>query len=207
MIAWAVLRAAAIGVPLGALTGMPLGVINIAIVDAATAGRRRFAVGLGLGGGAADAVHAMLGFGGVGRVVTDDPELVRVLAIAATVVILAYAVFAWRYRRRPGAATRDDQPGQVRVLHGAATGFLLTAPNPAALGAWVALAAAVWPHAAFFEAAGLAAGVCTGSMLWFSSLARWISRVRPDHPLLTVIPRVALVLLVASALVGAYRAL
>jgi len=206
VIAWAVLRAAAIGVPLGAVTGMPLGVINIAIVDAATAGRRRFAVGLGLGGGAADAVHAMLGFGGVGRVVTDDPALVRALAIAATFVIVTYAGFAWRYRRRT-SLPRDEQPGRVRLLHGVATGLLLTGPNPAALGAWVALAAAAWPHAAISDAAGLAAGVGAGSMLWFSALARWISRVRPDHPLLTVIPRVALVLLVASALAGVVRAL
>lgn len=207
MIAWAVLRAAAIGVPLGALTGMPLGVINLAIVDAATAGRRRFAIGLGIGGGAADAVHALLGFGGVGRVVTDDPAVVRVLAIAATAVILTYAVIAWRYRRRAPDAARTEQPGRVRLAQGVVTGLLLTGPNPAALGAWVALAAAAWPHAAIPDAAGLAAGVCVGSMVWFSSLARWISRVRPDHPLLTVIPRVALVLLVGSALAGVIRVL
>ena len=62
-----VLVAAALGIALGVVTGMPLGVVNVAIVDAATAGRTRFAIGVGLGGALADTVHAALAFVGVGR--------------------------------------------------------------------------------------------------------------------------------------------
>ena len=54
------LLAAALGLGLGIVTGMPLGVVNVAIVDAAVAGRTRFATGIGVGGalglGGADAV-------------------------------------------------------------------------------------------------------------------------------------------------------
>lgn len=209
MTPWTVLSAAGIGLGLGMVTGMPLGVVNVAIVDAATADRRRFALGLGLGGGLADASHAMLAFAGVGRVVTADPELVRLLAIGAAIAISAYAVVAWRGRRRGSgeASSADAPPPRVQLRHGLAAGCLLTLPNPAALAAWVAVAASVWPDASLALAAVIAAGVGGGSALWFGLLARWVARVRPDHPALAVIPRAALVLLVAIAAIGVVRAL
>jgi len=198
----AVLHAAGLGLGLGVVTGIPLGVINVAIVDAATAGRRRFASGLALGGGAADAIHAMLAFTGVGRVVTADPTLVRGLAIGAAVAIVAYAVIAWRGRRPIAPATSD-----IHLTRGLLSGFLLTLPNPGALAAWVAVAASVWSDATPLEAALIAGGVGAGSALWFTLLASWISRVRRDHRALAVIPRVALVLLVAIAVAGVVRAM
>jgi len=202
------LHAAGLGLGLGVVTGMPLGVINVAIVDAATAGRRRFATGLGLGGGAADAIHAMLAFAGVGRVVTAKPALVRGLAIAAAVAIVAYAVVAWRRRRRPVDPGVGPQIGaDVHLTRGLAAGLVLTLPNPGVLAAWVAVAASVWPDAALVDAALVAGGVGAGSMLWFTMLARWIGRVRPDHPALALIPRLALILLIGIAIAGVVRAL
>ena len=225
MNALGVVRAAGFGAGLGVATSMSPAVVNVSIVDAAAAGRRWFATGLGLGGAAADVVHAALAFAGVGRLVIADPRLVRGLAIGAAVVILAYAAFAWRRRRglaRAGvrAQARDEAPtggdrsaggepartgGQLG--RGAVTGFLLTLPNPAALGAWVAVAAAAWRDASPGEAAVIAGGVGVGSALWFTLLARWVSRVRRDHPALAWIPRIALAALLAIAAIGVARAL
>jgi threonine/homoserine/homoserine lactone efflux protein len=219
-----VVYAVALGFGLGAVAGMPLGVINIAIVDAATAGRQRFAGGLGLGGAAADAIQAALAFAGIGRVVTARPALVRVLAISAAVAIVAYAVVAWRYRRRAEPEDGAPQPQQepqpqpptkeASTIRGAATGLVLTLPNPGALGAWVAVAAAVWPDAAPLEAALVAGGVLAGSSLWFTLLARWVGRLRRDHPgarprsrTLELFPRVALIVLIAIAIAGVIRTL
>jgi hypothetical protein len=53
----------------------------------------------------------------------------------------------------------------------------------------------------------LAAGVGLGSAFWFAALARWVSRVRPDHPALAIISRVALVVLVGIAGLGVARGL
>jgi threonine/homoserine/homoserine lactone efflux protein len=196
--------AIALGLGLGIVTGMPLAVVNVAIFDAATAGRRRFAHGLALGGGIADLVHAGLAFAGVGRVVTANPALVRVLAVAAAVVIIGYAVLAWRRRRADpvASASAPDQLGR-----GVVTGAMLTLPNPGALAAWIAVAAAVWPGATPAEAGLIAGGVGTGSALWFTLLARWLSRIRPDHPAVRWIPRIALILLVGIAVVGVVRAM
>jgi len=215
-VSW-LLHAAGLGFGLGFVTGMPLAVINVAIIEAATTGRRRFAIGLGLGGGMADTVHAMLAFTGVGRLVTAEPALVRGLAIAAALAIVAYAVAAWRRRSRAvdqahvqGQAAQvagSRNGGDVHLTRGLATALALALPNPAALVAWLAVAAALWPDATPLEAAVIAGAVGAGSALWFTMLARWISRVRRDHPVLEIIPRLALILFLAFAVGGVVRAL
>jgi threonine/homoserine/homoserine lactone efflux protein len=192
--------AALAGVALGIVTGMPLGVINVAIVDAAAGGRVRFAMGVGIGGGLADIVHSGVAFAGVGKLVTTRPDLVRWLAAGAAVLIVAYAIHAWRQRARP--AIGGDASSLAR---GVATGFLLTLPNPAALAAWVAVAAALWPDASAAEACTLGVGVGIGSATWFAVLARWIGRLPPSHKARAIIPKVALIVLVGIAGYGIVR--
>ena len=193
--------AAALGLGLGIVTGMPLGVINVAIVDASVAGHRRFATGLGIGGAIADSIHAALAFIGIGQLVTRRPELVRILASAAAVLIVLYAIVAWRRDRAPVKHVDATSPRAVL------TGLLLTLPNPGALSAWVAVAASAWPDATTAEAIVLAAGVGLGSAVWFALLAHLVSRVPRDHRALRIIPRAALVALLAIAVVGIARVL
>lgn len=194
--------AAALGLGLGIVTGMPLGVVNVAIVDASLAGRVRFATGIGLGGALADTVHAALAFIGVGTLITNRPELVRWLAIGAAVLIVAYVIAAWGKRAAPRVSVDDSS-----LVRGAVTGCALTLPNPGALAAWVAVAASLWPDATIAEAVALGVGVGVGSAGWFALLARWVSRVRPDHPAIAIVSRVALVVLVGIAGVGVARVL
>lgn len=195
------IEAFGLGLGLGVVTGMPLGVVNVAIVDAAIAGRVRFAIGVGLGGAVADTAHAALAFIGVGALITTRPELVRWLAVGAAILIVGYVVFAWR-RRTTTKVTSDDSS----LVRGALTGCALTLPNPGALAAWVAVAAAIWPGATIASACVLALGVGIGSAAWFALLARWVSRVRPDHPAIAIVSRVALVVLVVIAGLGVVRA-
>jgi L-lysine exporter family protein LysE/ArgO len=194
--------AAVLGLGLGVITGMPLGVVNVAIVDAAVAGRRRFATGIGLGGAVADAAHATLALVGLGRVVTAHPAISRGLALAAAVLIVGYAITAWRRRVLP-RAIRDES----RLGPGLATGVALTLPNPGALAAWVAVGAALWPDATVGEAIVFGVGVGAGSALWFSLLAHFASRVPREHRALAIVPRAALVAFVAIAVVGVVRVL
>jgi arginine exporter protein ArgO len=192
-----VASAAGLGIALGVVTGMPIGVVNVAIVEAATRGERRYALGIGIGGAVADAVHAAIAFVGVGRVVAAHPQWSKAMAIAAGVIVAGYALAAARHRHEPSAPPRR---------FGVATGLLLTLPNPAALGAWVAVAAAVWPTIALVPALVLAAGVGLGSALWFALLARVIASLPAEHHVVRWLPRVAIVLLVAIAVVGIVRA-
>jgi len=189
------LAAAALGVGLGAVTGMPIGVVNVAIVDAAVRGERRFATGIGIGGALADAVHAALAFIGIAALLARHPEWTRALAIAAAAIIIAYALFG----------ARKVTAARPRAGSGIATGLLLTLPNPAPLAAWAAVAASVWPDITRELAVVLAAGVGVGSAAWFILLARWIAKLPPDGQVARTLPRVALVLLVGVALVGLVR--
>lgn len=195
-----ILEAAALGVGLGIVTGMPLGVVNVAIASASLAGRVRFATGVGLGGALADTGHAALAFIGVGALLTARPALMRWFAIGACVLIVAYVVLAWRKHAQPRISVDASS-----LARGVVIGIGLTLPNPGALAAWVAVAASLWPEASVAEASTLAVGVGIGSACWFTLLARWVSRVRPDHPAIPVISRVALVVLVGIAIVGVAR--
>lgn len=190
--------AAGIGLALGVITGMPIGVVNVAIVDAATRGQHRFATGVGLGGALADAIHAALAFVGIGQLVAAHPAWSRAMAIAAAVIIIGYA--ATTLRRTQRAEPRSHGGGF-------ATGLLITLPNPAALGAWITVAAVMWPTIAVAPAIALAIGVGVGSAAWFVMLARWIARLPPDGRAARVIPKVAVVLLVGIAVAGVVRAL
>lgn len=196
-----------LGVGLGVLTGLPLGVVNVAIVDAAAAGTRRYAIGLGIGGALADTVHSLLAFVGVGRLVTERPDLVRILGIVAAVIITAYALLAWRRHRRPVVVTPAAAVTSSSLGRGIPSGLALTLPNPGALGAWVAIAAALWPHASLGEAIGVGVGVGVGSAAWFTLLAYLVSRLRRDHPVLRYLPIVAIAVFIGVAIAGVLRVL
>lgn len=196
------LSAAALGLLLGALTGMPLGVVNVAIVDAAIARRRSFALGIAFGGAVADATHALLAFLGIGRLIAAHPEWTRVLASVAAVIIVGYAVAAWR---RSSLAAQPPA-GDDTLARGAMSGLALTLPNPGALAAWAAVAASLWPAASVAESVVFAAAVGVGSAAWFALLGRLVARVRRDHPALAYAPKIALALFVALAVVGVVRA-
>lgn len=216
-----VLGAAGLGLALGAATGLPLGVVNVAVADAATA-HRRYAVGIGIGGALADTIHSLLAFAGIGHLVTERPDLVRILAVVAAVAILGYAIIAFRRHRarrttRGLAAARAADAvatgaahaigGHLSLGRGIPAGLALTLPNPGALTAWVAMAAALWPRAEVGEAIALALGVGLGSALWFAVLAHLVARLRPDHVVLRRLPVVALVVFVVIALGGIARSL
>ena len=183
---------------LGVVTGLPLGVLNVSIAEAAAAGRVRFAVQVGIGGALADMVHAALAFGGVGRLLVAKPEWTRVMAVVAAVVIVVYVVSVWR-RRRSEPEIEHEHEGRGGLL----VGVLLTLPNPAALGAWVAVAAALWPGIALPAAIVLAIGVGLGSATWFAVLARFIAK-RPRVG--GWVSRIGLLALVAIGAAGIVRA-
>ena len=159
------MTALALGVVLGIVTGLPIGIINVAIVEAAQAGRAAFARRLGIGGALADAIHAGVAFVGVGRAIEDRPQWKLAMALVTAAAIAMYATKVIRRRRG-----RGSEP-----TRGVTTGFLLTLPNPGALAAWVAVAAIIWPAISVADALVLAAGVGAGSTLWFTALARWVS--------------------------------
>ncbi len=192
-----------LGIGLGAITGLPLGVVNVAIVEAATRPGRR-AAGIGVGGALADGVHAALAFGGIGGVIVARPAAATALHVIAGVILIAYAASLWRARPNPDAPTAAAT-APASFGRGVVTGLGLTLPNPAALGAWIAVAAAIAPSS---TGLGLvtAAGVALGSAAWFVTLARLAARgagvARPRRGLTRAVAVVIALLGVAAIVRG-----
>ncbi len=184
---------------LGAVTGMPIGVVNVAIVDAATRGEQKFASGIALGGALADAVHSSIAFVTVGHAIALGAPWSRVMAIVAALVIASYVVLALRQQRAVAAPAR-------RAPTGFATGLLLTLPNPAPLAAWAAIASVVWPTIGTWPALVVGASVGIGSAAWFTLLARTISKLPRGGRLARWLPKIALALLATLAIAGVVRA-
>lgn len=160
-----------LGVGLGVVTGLPLGVVNVAVVATAARHGGRPGAAIGLGGALADGTHAAIAFAGLGPLVARAAWS-DALTLASGLVLLA---FAWRIARaRPGpdgARAIDRRSGPRRV----AAGLALTLPNPAALAAWIAVATALGPRAPV-AAAAAAIGVALGSMAYFAGLAHLAAR-------------------------------
>jgi threonine/homoserine/homoserine lactone efflux protein len=198
------LRAWLVGAALGAATGIPLGVVNVAVVEAAARASRRRAIGIGLGGATADAIHAALAFAGVAPLVARRPALVEWLTAVSALAIVAYAIVVWRSRP---AEISDAPPPPGTLRTGIAVGLGLTLPNPAPLLAWVAVASAVLPRASIGVGLAGALGVGVGSAVWFAVLGHLASRGRLRGSFARWLPRVVALALVGFAAIAAGRLL
>jgi putative LysE/RhtB family amino acid efflux pump len=161
------------GLVLGMATGIPLGVVNVAVVEAATRVSTRQATAIGLGGALADGVHASLAFAGIAPLLNRHPDVRRGMLLVCVVVVVVYAVMVWRRGNRPPAPSGRDTPRSLWRAVG--LGASLTLPNPAALASWVAVAAVV-PHGRLSVGIAAAGGVTVGSAGWFALLARLAGR-------------------------------
>ena len=162
----------AIGLTLGVITAIPLGVVNVAVLEAAARVGVRRAIGIGVGGGLADLCHAWLAFTGIGALLARDARAAPALYAVTGVLIAGYGAMLWRRREAaPAAAAADATGGATSLTVGIGVGLMLTLPNPGALLAWVIVAGAILPGLGTGSAVVVAIGVGAGSMLWFSGLA------------------------------------
>lgn len=166
---------AATGVALGVITGIPIGMVNVTIVDAGHRLGLRRALGIGLGGALADAAHVALAVAGVSALLARHQRLAPVLYAVSGIVLLAYGVAMARSAPSPGSGARGREPGFGR---GVALGLSITLPNPAALGAWTVVVGALLPGATRDQGLAAAAGVGVGSLAWFWLLGYLASRDR-----------------------------
>ncbi len=185
------------GVALGAATGIPLGVVNLSVVEAAARAGRAHATAIGIGGAIADTLHAGLAFAGVAPMFDDHPAALRVMAAVSAAIVVGYAFVVVRGRPRAIAP---------RATGGVVLGLMLTLPNPAPLAAWIAVAGATLPGAA--PAVGIAAaiGVGLGSAAWFALLAHLAARGRSSPLVTRWLPRAVAVVFVAVAIAALVRA-
>jgi threonine/homoserine/homoserine lactone efflux protein len=165
-----------IGVLAGALTGVPIGPVNVAVIDAAYRHTLRRAMAVGFGGAIADALYAGLGVLGVTPILRTYPSVLTILYAVSGVVLLVYG-FVTARSQPPPPPTEPAHPEEAGVHNrrelrqGFTVGLALILLNPAAVVTWVVIMGSIIPDANTWEGIACTIGVFLGSWAWFSLVA------------------------------------
>jgi threonine/homoserine/homoserine lactone efflux protein len=167
-----------IGAAAGAITGIPIGPVNVAVIDAAYRHTMRRAFAVGLGGALADGLYAGLGVVGVTPVLRTYPSIPPLLYLASGLVLLGYGFLTVRSQPvapaqpSPDEARESTATMQRRELwSGFTVGLALILLNPAAIVTWVVIMGQIIPDATLAEGIACSFGVAFGSFGWFALVA------------------------------------
>src|SRR3954465_13513149 len=84
------------GVAAGALTGVPIGPVNVAVIDASYRHTMRRAMAVGFGGALADCLYAALGVMGVTPFLRTYPTVLTIIYAVSGIVLLVYGFLTAR---------------------------------------------------------------------------------------------------------------
>ncbi len=165
-----------IGIAAGALTGVPIGPANVAVIDAAYRYTLRRALAVGLGSAVGDGIYAAAGILGITPVIRTYPRVETVLYTVSGVVLLVYGFLTARAQPvKPAGPASENAPSESvamrrEVWSGFTVGLALIILNPAAIVTWVIISSKM-PHADALEGVAGTIGVMVGSLAWFSLVA------------------------------------
>jgi threonine/homoserine/homoserine lactone efflux protein len=166
-----------IGAAAGAITGVPIGPVNVAVIDAAYRHTMRRAIGVGLGGAIADGLYAALGVLGVTPVLRTYPSIPPLLYLVSGLVLLGYGFLTARSQPVAPAQPVETPDESVTTLQrremwaGFSVGLALIALNPATIVTWVVIMGQIIPEPSVSDGIACAIGVMCGSFGWFALVA------------------------------------
>jgi len=160
-----------IGMALGAVTGIPIGPVNVAVIDSAYRHNIRRALAVAGGGAVADFAYSMLGIVGVGPLLQRHPIVPPILYAVSGVVLIIYGILTVRAQPVDPAKNEDRPPESSRVWTGFLLGLALICLNPAALITWVVIVGSQFADANNLEGTLASVGIGIGSFAWFAFVA------------------------------------
>ncbi len=161
-----------IGAALGALTGVPIGPLSVAIIDAAYRHHLRRAVAIAVGGALADLTYAAVGILGLGPLLIAHKAVPPILYGMSGVVLIIYGVLTVRAQPiDPGGAGQEEAIGKHYFWGGFGLGVALILLNPATLITWVVIVGSAMADTTQSEGLAAALGVGAGSAFWFTTVA------------------------------------
>jgi len=167
-----------IGAVVGALTGVPIGPVNVAVIDAAYRHTMRRAIMVGLGGACGDLLYSGLGVVGVTPILNRYPSVPPILYAVSGCVLLVYGFLTARSQpvapAPPVEIPHAEQSTHMRreMWSGYTVGLALIVLNPAAIVTWVVLVGSFIPTGTtHLDGIFFAVGVFIGSFAWFSLVA------------------------------------
>ena len=164
------------GVIVGAGTGIPIGPVNVAVIDAAYRHTLRRAIAVGVGGACADFLYSALGILGVTPMLRMYAVVSPILYAVSGVVLLVYGLLTARSQPVIPAHQEVLPPAvqEDELALGFKTGLLLILLNPAAVVTWVVFTQQITDHLSSpttLEGILCATGVMVGSFGWFALVA------------------------------------
>ena len=166
-----------IGIAAGALTGVPIGPANVAVIDAAYRYTLRRGLAVALGSAVGDGIYCAAGVLGITPVIRTYPRVETALYAVSGIVLLIYGFLTARAQpvKPAGPAGTETSASESTVLRrevwsGFTVGLALIILNPAAIVTWVIISSKM-PHADTLEGLAATVGVIVGSLAWFSLVA------------------------------------
>jgi len=166
---------------------IPVGPINLTILNEGAQRGFRWAIFIGLGAAVMDAIYCAISFTGLSSFF--DHGLVKALMQVMGFVFLLFLGFKFLLAQTVKVHTKLDTASEKfearleKKIHphsAFATGFVRVFANFGVLVAWVVLAANLmahdWVDEALTARAACVAGVFTGTVLWFLILSYGVSR-------------------------------
>jgi threonine/homoserine/homoserine lactone efflux protein len=161
-----------IGAAIGALTGVPIGPVNVAVIDAAYRHTLRRGIAVGLGGAIGDLLFSGAAMLWIGPHLIGKPGVKPVLFAISGVVLVIYGILTTRSQPPAApAAGHHAIPPYHEIWNGLTVGLGLIVLNPAAIVTWVVVVGSHLNDLSTGEAIAAALGVFVGSFAWFSFVA------------------------------------
>ena len=163
-----------LGIVFGIVTGIPIGPVNVAVIDAAYRHCVRRAIAVGLGGAVGDFLYVLLGIVIIGPLFNEYPLLPPVLYGISGIVLIVYGLLTARAQpvdRSDVLKNAHDVSSSQHVLAGFGLGLALIIVNPGAMVTWVLIVGPFFADVSFMGGLMAAAGVAVGSFMWFSFVA------------------------------------
>lgn len=160
-----------IGAAIGALTGIPIGPVNVAVIESAYRHHLRRALAVGLGGAIADSGYALLGVVGVGPFLRSHPNIPPILFAISGLLLIVYGALTVRSQPASLTEVQSKIPDQTAMWTGFIVGVALILMNPAAIVTWVIIVGSYLSDTTTMEGIMASLGIGVGSLAWFSLVA------------------------------------
>lgn len=205
-----ILQAWLVGLGSGFLLSIPVGPINVTIINEGARRGFRWALLIGLGAVLMETIYCVIAFAGFSAFLTT--KLAKAAMQVFSFLFLGFIGFKYLFAPSiPEHIRTVDRVEEKLNPHSAfATGFVRVLGNPGVLLLWITLAAAFlaheWVADDYRHKFGCVAGVAAGATIWFLGLSYAISlgHRRFSHKTLLRMEHISgACLLVAAAWIGA----
>jgi len=198
----------------GFVVSVPIGPVNLTVINQALRRGFRSAFLVGLGAICAEVIYASLMLAGHSSLVLSKPSIaygMRVVAVAVIAAVGIRSLLTKPEKIEAGAATIERVDARWHHPRSFLLGFILTISNLVLVLMWATLAAALfthdWVQPDLPNRALCATGVFFGGVAWFLLLAFFVSRAhrRVKNETLILLVRGCGVLFLAFAVLLAYK--